>query len=210
VLAATLLMTLGQTPTASTSMPNPLKGLGLQMGMPRKEPPVDFATKFRRSEPRLIIEQLAKSLGKTEIDQRTVLAFLNLGLDEVEVEFKNKAWDNDVAAGVAFHICTIYSLARDKTIPDTGFTNLTLQLRKDLGTKAMAELAAAEKQAIYEYALGMSVYYLTMAASAKTDDQRALVKAKCEGALKTIFDTSLGTVVIDKNGLRRTKPKTGG
>ena len=146
--------------------------------IPTKEELLRPEFRFRRADSWLLLPELAKQLTSTAEERAAVLELMDTGAKEASRLFGAEGADNDIAAAAALAITQLWSLARQKEIPDEGAERFHGQLVSVMAGPETAAMSDADKQRYWEYCIGFPVFLIGM--------QEVAPEPAAQEALRTI------------------------
>lgn len=146
--------------------------------VPTKEELLKPEFRFRRANTWLLLPDLAKELTSTPEERAAVLELMETGAKEASRLFAAEGADNDIAAAAALAITQLWSIARQKEIPDEGAERFHGQLVSVMAGPETAAMSDADKQKYWEYCIGFPVFLIGM--------QEVATEPAAQEALRTI------------------------
>jgi hypothetical protein len=163
------------------------------------------ATVFRPTGGRLLLPAMAKSLVKDREQQQALLEVFEQGMQGYEKEAAASGLKNDLAGAIVYLIGSSYYVFNDGREPDANGTEILARvLQRTLDTPEFRQVANADKQRFYEFAIGLGTYLGVSYQQAAAGNDQAWIgqlKEGAEAALKGFLKLDPKTVRITSSGL---------
>lgn len=204
-----LLSSIGLTILVAPALANPLFTAVSQLGdrgFAAKPAPSSSPTSFTPSNSRPILNQLAEGAGESAEERkaiREIMAEVEKGYQELA---KAEKLENDGAAALAFLISLLHELQTGEALTEEkGWQDFTNKLRATLDTPELRSTTNAQKQDLYDLAIGTSGITVFMISTLGEDAKAAeLLKDFASKTLRSLAAIEPGQLSV-KNGLMTLK-----
>ena len=206
-----LLSLIGLTMLVAPALANPLFTAVSQLGetgFSTKPAPSNSPTSFTPSNSRPILDQLAEGAGESAEERkaiREIMAEVEKGYKELA---KAEKLENDGAAALAFLISLLHELQTGEALTEEkGWQDFTNKLRASLDTPEIRGATNAQKQDLYDLAIGTSGITVFMISSLGEDAKAAeLLKDFASKTLRSLAGIEPRQLSV-KNGLMTLKAR---
>lgn len=172
------------------------------------KPLAQSASRFQPAKRRVALEKLAAAYATEPADREQLVTLFEASIAEYEKSAKEQGMACDLAGALATLFAARALLADGKELPDGTADKIAFQLQAAMQTKAVQDLADAEKQAAFEWALGTTAMLLALqeqVAGQGGDPEHKLLAAANE-LLGDAFGAPGAKFVVGAAGLAPTKP----
>ncbi|GAB4465235.1 MAG: hypothetical protein OHK0029_35720 [Armatimonadaceae bacterium] len=171
----------------------------------RKPASANAGTKVSVEEKYVYIPTLVKALGSSDEEKKNLTQLLETTVTSFIASSQKPRNAQDLAEAVAFFLMVQWAILHEgKEASEAGLNRMTEQLRMALDTPAVQKASNSDKQALFEYCVGMGGFTLAMYAAGKEGGNTELARSMKEvaGKLMTFFlRVEPNQVAITENGL---------
>jgi hypothetical protein len=157
--------------------------------------------RFRRAKTWLLLPDLARQLTSNEQERSAVMELLDTGVGEASRLLGAEGAENDIAAAAALVTAQLWSLARQREIPEPGADRLHAQMAAVLAAPETAAMSDTDKQRYWEYCLGFSVFITGMQEVATEDAAQAALRTLAGAVFNELMGVSPELIDIGRDGI---------
>ncbi|MBC8142663.1 MAG: hypothetical protein H7Y38_14625 [Armatimonadetes bacterium] len=216
---ALMLLPIAVSPTVSRAQeslpPSPLTAIAKRLAAPvatDTKPSKNPATRFSPTGKRTMAAQLVEKLAQNDDQKAALRDALTAGRIAYEAEAKKAGCENDVAAALSYYVAANWSVYNGGKEPSgSGSLSLIAQMQTMLDSPEMRAAKNADKEALYEWCVTMSVLTQTLYAASKDNPKMVVnLRASAGVAIKDLLNAEPGRVQITDKGLEITPLGGGG